>query len=985
MRSCPAFYVWLLVLFIPSLALAIFADEAYHIDYHHALLGTPQSHTTFFHRPSAISKASLLYTLSNKFVLGAINPKDGSIVWRQRLVDRANNETGEAFLSAADGENTIYSAINDGIHAWDAADGRLVWDWRGTGRAKALEVFTADGGQKYVLALYVEEGKRGIVRKLAADTGEVLWELKDDSGDTPFGLSLSKGTFHYISLHPSLLKGYKIKITALDPMTGVQSAVTTLSSDHEVTSPDSILFVGTNHVSPLIIWTDRGFKTVKVNLIGKKYISSINVRLRNDEEIEKIFIHAPRTVGAPSHFLVHYQTRSSHWAEIYHANLKSGTVEIASELPTMGGFGAFATSTQGTNVYFTRNTHLEGTLVSSVQNGVLGHWSVRPRGHGGSIDPQGVQHAVSEVVAKGVSNFAVRSALVLPSGDWELLQNGKTLWMRPEGLAGVVAAAFIDRSEEALAGELALESHSSVFTAYLHRLKRHARDLRHLPGWAQSLPTRIRRNVSGEKSPYDIQGQFSDSFGFQKLVIVATERGRLMALNTGNQGEVMWSTQLIDLPVQEKWEVTSIEAKKGTALVRGKEGEIWRIETLTGKTIEHQPAGLLADLKTAVSVLDASGGNLLVPVRDDGFLGDYPETKLPEGTLIVTQATQGTLRGWSLTSSAKPALAWEFVPAPQEIVTTVVARPAHDPVASIGKALGDRNVLYKFLNPNVLFVATVNFDASTATIYVLDSASGQILHTTLHSNVDTSRSITATMSENWFAYTIFSDTIDLSQDGSKHVPQQSKGFQLVISELFESEYPNDRGPLGSLQNFSSIYPFTSERGETSDTPYVVSQAYSIPGPMSLLSVTSTVQGITPRSILCFLPSLNALISIPRSVVDPRRPVGRDPVPAELEEGLFRYTALLEFDPKWVISHQRDILSLLKVVTSPSLLESTSLVFAFGDVDIFGTRVAPIGGFDLLGKGFSKLQLVGTVVALAVGTGVLAPMVRKKQIDGRWKI
>ena len=752
---------------------------------------------------------------------------------------------------------------------------------------------------------------------------------------------------------------------ALDPMTGVQSAVTTLNSDYEVVSPDSILFVGNNHVSPLIIWTDRGFKTVKVNLIGKNYISSINVRVRNDEGIEKISIHAPNTVGAPLHFLVHYQTRSSHWAEIYHANPESGAVEIASELPTIGGLGAFATSTQGTNVYFTRNTDLESTLVSSVHSGILGRWSIHPRGHGGSIEPQGVIHAVSEVVGKGDSKFAVRSALVLPSGDWELLQNGKTLWVRPEGLAGVVAATFVESPEESLAGELALESHSSVFKAYLHRIKRHARDLRTLPGWAQSLPIRIRRNVLGENLPYEIQARPGDSFGFQKLVIVATDRGWLMGLDTGNHGEVMWSTQLVNLPLQEKWEVASIETEKGTASVRGKKGESWRIETLTGKTLLHQPGDLQAGLKTAVSVLDISGKRVLIPVRNDGSLGDYPEAKLPEDTLIVTQGQQGTLRGWSLTKTAKPASVWEFVPAPQEIVATVIARPTHDPVASIGKALGDRNVLYKFLNPNVLFVATVDSGASSAKIYVLDSASGQILYTTLHSNVDTSRSITAVMSENWFAYTIFSDSEDLSQDGSEYVPQHAKGFRLVISEMFESQYLNDRGPLGSLQNFSSIYPVTSERGQTSNTPYVVSQAYTIPGPMSLLSITSTAQGITPRSILCFMPSLKAFVSIPRSVVDPRRPVGRDLVAAELEEGLFRYTALIEFDPKWVISHQRDIVSFSEVVTSPSRLESTSLVFGFGDVDIFGTRVAPIGGFDLLGKGFSKLQIVGTVVALAV--------------------
>jgi uncharacterized membrane protein len=40
-------------------------------------------------------------------------------------------------------------------------------------------------------------------------------------------------------------------------------------------------------------------------------------------------------------------------------------------------------------------------------------------------------------------------------------------------------------------------------------------------------------------------------------------------------------------------------------------------------------------------------------------------------------------------------------------------------------------------------------------------------------------------------------------------------------------------------------------------------------------------------------------------------------------------------------------------------------------------------FDLLGKGFAKVQLVLTVVALGIGAAFVAPMVRKKQIDMRW--
>ena len=69
-----------------------------------------------------------------------------------------------------------------------------------------------------------------------------------------------------------------------------------------------------------------------------------------------------------------------------------------------------------------------------------------------------------------------------------------------------------------------------------------------------------------------------------------------------------------------------------------------------------------------------------------------------------------------------------------------------------------------------------------------------------------------------------------------------------------------------------------------------------------------------------------------------------------------------------------------VVTTPSRLESTTLMFAYGALDLFGTRVQPIGGFDILGKGFGKVQLVGTVLAFGVGTAILGPLVSLPSIS-----
>jgi hypothetical protein len=140
-----------------------------------------------------------------------------------------------------------------------------------------------------------------------------------------------------------------------------------------------------------------------------------------------------------------------------------------------------------------------------------------------------------------------------------------------------------------------------------------------------------------------------------------------------------------------------------------------------------------------------------------------------------------------------------------------------------------------------------------------------------------------------------------------------------------------------------------------------------------MAVTQTRQGITTRQLLCVLPSSNAIVGIPRPVLDPRRPVDRDPTSAEAEEGLFRYAPYLDFDGKWYLTHSRDVAGIQTVLSCPTQLESTSLIFAFGG-DIYGTRATPSQAFDILGKSFSKLQLVLTVVALAAGVTFLAPMV-----------
>ena len=711
------------------------------------------------------------------------------------------------------------------------------------------------------------------------------------------------------------------------------------------------------------------FKTLKINILGSKHVITVNVADHGKEDVEAIVLHTPKSVNARSHFLLHYQTSKSNWAEVYHIELSSGSIKKNYDLPRVGGKGAFSTSSVDANVYFTRNTDFEVVLVSSMSHGVLERWPVRPKSHGGLANPEGIASAASEVVPKGDSRFAVRSAIASSSGDWQLVRNGDPVWLRPESLAGVIAAGWAEVPiEEYLVKELTAESQGNIFSAYAHRVRRHARDLQRFPSWITTILYRTFSSLIGEKGSSNSQTLQRDNFGFNKIVIVVTEKGRVMALDTGTHGRILWSTQAVNLPTNAKWQVRHIDVGDKFAIITAANGEYVLVDNLTGEIRRYQPPALIPDVDTFIILPGDLSESKQIVVNKDGTPSD-PDGALGDSTAIVTRLSSGSIAGWNSNGGSKRSLVWEFAIPQDETIFSITTRPAHDPVASIGKALGDRNVLYKYLNPNLVLITATSLLASTLSVYLLDAISGQTLYTNTHSGIDTSKPIATTFSENWFTYTLYSDPSIPAPNSSNSEPLP-KGYQLVISELYESPFPNDRGPLETSRNFSTL----STNPDIVTLPYVSSQSYVLPGPITHLTTTSTLQGITPRSLICTVPTLSALLALPVTFLSPRRPINRDPTAAEAEEGLYKYNPILDFNPQWIVTHKREVLGLNGIITAPTLMESTSLVFAYGDVDVYGTRVAPIGTFDVLGKGFSRLQLVGTVAALAVGTGVLGPMV-----------
>ena len=168
---------------LASTALSVFVDEANQIDYHQALLGLPLRESTFFHQPFAGSKASLIYTLTEEGVLGAVNPKDGSIVWRQKIISKDDDPSTRRVLKAGENQDTVVCASGSSVSAWSSTDGRSAWRQRFAGNVVDLEVLempTSDSaaGKDAIVLVHTSNGI--VAQRLDSNAGSAKWTYADE-------------------------------------------------------------------------------------------------------------------------------------------------------------------------------------------------------------------------------------------------------------------------------------------------------------------------------------------------------------------------------------------------------------------------------------------------------------------------------------------------------------------------------------------------------------------------------------------------------------------------------------------------------------------------------------------------------------------------------------------------------------------------------------------------------------------------------------
>lgn len=130
---------------------------------------------------------------------------------------------------------------------------------------------------------------------------------------------------------------------------------------------------------------------------------------------------------------------------------------------------------------------------------------------------------------------------------------------------------------------------------------------------------------------------------------------------------------------------------------------------------------------------------------------------------------------------------WSLTLPEGEAVQALLPQAAHGPVASIGKVLGNRTTLYKYLDPRLFVALTAAPARGVCGVYVMDAAKGTVVY---HAEVKASPGrmgagsgcdIKATLVENWLVYHYYESEVAGGTVGD------TVGYRMVSVEFYEGQ------------------------------------------------------------------------------------------------------------------------------------------------------------------------------------------------------
>ncbi|KAH7591557.1 ER membrane protein complex subunit 1, C-terminal [Nakaseomyces glabratus] len=545
-------------------------------------------------------------------------------------------------------------------------------------------------------------------------------------------------------------------------------------------------------------------------------------------------------------------------------------------------------------------------------------------------------------------------------------------WTRDESLSTIVDQVILDVADESLEPtehEISVEtSIPQVWKAYLYRLSTNSeRFIKYLERFNYN-PGKIITNLLGMDADAEDLATIQDQnmrFGYLKQLIVITDNGALQALDMLNKGAVKWSiTTGINNPIRiffsDAFRDLTVFGKDGSYKIYKVDNSLHIKESISGSIgspIESvQP--FLVDNSTDKFVVKFTNGSKKVISTTEKRIS------LDGNPVFITDHTKFTVEGFAVDKDGNAKSTWKYKVQPDEEIVSFRQRESKRTV-NVGTVLGSRDVLYKYLYPNLAAFAIVNKQSQKLTTNLIDTVTGQILHSQFHDDkMDTDFPVNIIFGENWYIYSYFS---------MAPLPEQKIG----VVELYESLTPN--------QKFSNNTGLTEAMAGV-HKPAAIANTFYFPDIIKRLELSETKYDITTKAVIIVLEN-GQITYVPKFLLNARRVEESKMSDDDKKEFMATpYVPGIPLTDNLILSHYRDVIlgEEIKIVSSATNLESTSNVCAIG-LDVFCTRITPSGQFDVMSPGFEKGTLLTTIGVLFLICVALRPYGASKKLKAIWTV
>ncbi|XP_061251084.1 ER membrane protein complex subunit 1 isoform X2 [Bos javanicus] len=933
-------------------AAAVYEDQVGKFDWRQQYVGKLKFASLEF---SPGSKKLVVATEKN--VIAALNSRTGEILWRH--VDKGTAE-GVVDAMLLYGQDAI-TVSNGGriMRSWETNIGGL--NWEVTLDSRSLQALGLVGLQEAVR--HVAVLKKTTLALLHLSSGHLKWvEHLPESDSIHYQMVYSYGSgvvwalgvvpFSHVNIvkfnveDGEIVQQVRVSTPWLRSLTGACGVV----DEAVLVCPDP----SSRSLQTLALETEWELRQIPLQSLDLEFASGFQPRILPTQ---------PSPVG-PSRAQFFLQLSPSHYALLHY---RHGALDLLKNFP-QAALVSFATTGEKTvaAVMTCRNE----AKPSISEDGSPGSFSEKP-------GPQDSLACFNQTYTINLYLVETGRRLLDTAITFSLEQNGT----RPERL---YIQVFLKKDDSV--GYRALvqtEDHLLLFLQQLDGLlgmflKRLSSQLILLQAWTSHLWKVFydaRKPRSQIKNEINIDTLARDEFNLQKMMVMVTASGKLFGIESSS-GTILWKQYLPNVKPDSSFELTVQRTTahfphppQCTLLLKDKEtgmSSLYVFNPIFGKWSQVAPPVLKRPVLQSLllPIMDQDYAKVLLLIDDEYKVTAFPATRnvlrqlhelAPSIFFYLVDADQGRLCGYRLRKDLTTELSWELtIPPEVQRIVQVKGKRSSEHVHSQGRVMGDRSVLYKSLNPNLLAVVTestdVHHERTFIGIFLVDGVTGRIVHSSVQRKAK--GPVHIVHAENWVAYQYWNT--------------KARRNEFTALELYEGTEQYNATAFSSL--------------DRPQLPQVLQQSYIFPSAISAMEATITERGITSRHLLVGLPS-GAILSLPKALLDPRRP--EIPTEQSREENLIPYSPDVQIHAERFINYNQTVSRMRGIYTAPSGLESTCLVVAYG-LDIYQTRVYPSKQFDVLKDDYDYVLISSVLFGLVFATMITKRLAQVKLLNRAWR-